>query len=221
MSHSVEHRKSQPHRHSPRPVTTLTATQFSANRRAHNVEHQRSPHHQHRQRPPGQPTLRSADTTTTSNTRMTHAIDTGHGHTQATRRPPNSQPRDCGERHSGEAGGVTPGRGRGNNPTHNPRHRAPTRANTHAHTLDHPQVNDLDHNQPPHNQPQHCGVEHSGEAGGVTPGRGRGTGRGNVPKDVDMTPTWGMYADTSPNSTTYTNVRSRPRKYAHHHPQPV
>src|SRR5699024_104132 len=143
------------------------------------------------------------------------------GHQQAASRPSNNQPHVCGVGHPGEAGGVTPGRGRGNNPTRRPRHRAPTRANTHAHTLDHPRVNDLEPGQPPHNQPRDCGVEHSGEAGGVTPGRGRGTGRGSAPKDVDMTPTWGMYAATSPNSTTSTDVPTRPRKCTHHHPQPV
>src|SRR5699024_10536001 len=51
--------------------------------------------------------------------------------------------------------------------------------------------------------------------------QGRGTGRGNVPKDVDTTSTWGIHAATSPNSTTSTDVPTRPRKYAHHNPQPV
>src|SRR5699024_8841464 len=67
--------------------------------------------HQHRPRPPGQPTPRPTTTPTTSNTRMTHDINNNHDHTQATHQPPNNQPRDCGERHSGEAGRVTPGRG--------------------------------------------------------------------------------------------------------------
>ena len=155
--------------------------------------------------------------------------------------------------HSGEAGRVTPGRGRGQD-TRQPNPRpatTPTTSNTNeAHTIDngnghqdnphlgqqsHPPNRTLLWNTPsrqrprprptthqqPHNQPRDCGEGHSGEAGGVTPGRGRGTGRGSAPKDVDMTTTWGMCADTSPNNTTYTDVPSPPRKYAHHNPQPV
>src|SRR5699024_2636487 len=129
-------------------------------RHAHNLEYQRSPRHQQRRRPARRPRPRPPVTPTTSNTLVTHTIDHNDAHT-------------------------------------------------------------LDHGQPPHNQPQHCGVEHSGEAGGVTPGRGRGTGRGSAPKDVDTTPTWGIHAATSPNNTTSTDVPTRPRKYAHHIPQPV
>src|SRR5699024_5390588 len=111
MNHIVEHRKSQPHRHRQRPATTLTATQSSASNHAHNLEHQRSTRHQQRQRPPGQPTPRPTTTPTTSNTRMTYDIDNNHDHTQATHQPPNNQPQYSGERHPGEAGRVTPGKG--------------------------------------------------------------------------------------------------------------
>src|SRR5699024_176015 len=50
-------------------------------------------------------------TPTTSNTRMTHDINNNHDHTQATHQPPNNQPQYSGERHPGEAGRVTPGKG--------------------------------------------------------------------------------------------------------------
>src|SRR5699024_5694615 len=72
-----------------------------------------------------------------------------HDHTQATHQPPNNQPRDCGERHSGEAGRVTPGGGRrqGTGPT-NPRPSGtPTPSNTneaHAINNDDVQHDDLD-----------------------------------------------------------------------------
>src|SRR5699024_8886733 len=111
INHAIEHGKSPLHRHHERPATTLTTTQSSASNHAHNLEHQRSPHHQQRPRPPGQPTPRPATTPTTSNTRMTYDIDNNHDHTQATHQPPNNQPQYSGERHSGEAGRVTPGQG--------------------------------------------------------------------------------------------------------------
>src|SRR5699024_7340534 len=68
--------------------------------------------------PPGQPTPRPTTTPTTSNTRMTYDINNNHDHTQATHQPPNNQPQYSGDRHSGEAARVTPGRGRGQDRTH-------------------------------------------------------------------------------------------------------
>src|SRR5699024_671815 len=149
INHAIEHGKSPLHRHHERPATTLTTTQSSASNHAHNLEHQRSPRHQQRQRPPGQPTPRPTTTPTTSNTRMTYDINNNHDHTQATHQPPNNQPQYSGERHSGEAGRVTPGRGREQD-TRQPNPRpagTPTASNineAHAINTDDGQRDDLD-----------------------------------------------------------------------------
>src|SRR5699024_6790600 len=137
-----------------RPATTLTTPQSSANSHAHNVEHPRTTLHQHRPRPPGQPTPRPATTPTTSNTRMTYDIDNNHDHTQATHQPPNNQPQYSGERHPGEAGRVTPGKGREQD-TRQPNPRpagTPTASNINeAHAIDNDdgQHDDLDLGQQP------------------------------------------------------------------------
>ena len=208
----------------PTPATATRTTHTTASNHAHNLEHQRSTRHRQRSRPPAGNTSttpqpaprlwrRTLRRSRTGDARQ--GTRTGHVTTQpSTSRHAHNLEHQRSPRHQHRR--RPPGR-----PTPRPAI-TPTTSNTLVtHTLDHPRVNDLDHGQPPHNQPRNCGVEHSGEAGRVTPGRGRGTGRGSAPKDVDMTTTWGMYADTSPNSTTSTDVPTRPRKYAHHHPQPV
>ena len=79
---------------------------------------------------------------------MTHDIDHNHDHTQATHQPPNNQPQYSGERHSGEAGRVTPGQGREQD-TRQPNPRpagTPTSSNTtEAQTIN---TDDGQHNDP-------------------------------------------------------------------------
>src|SRR5699024_5730834 len=83
------------------------------------------------------------------NTRMTYDINNNHDHTQATHQPPNNQPQYSGERHPGEAGRVTPGKGREQD-TRQPNPRpagTPTTSNTneaHAINTDDGQRDDLD-----------------------------------------------------------------------------
>src|SRR5699024_6759010 len=143
INHDIEHRKSQPHRQRPRPAgqptPRPTTTPTTSNTLVEHTIDTDDGHGQATRRP----TPRPATTPTTSNTNEAHAIDHNDDHQQATSRPSNNQPHVCGVGHPGEAGGVTPGRGRDNNPTHSPRHRAPTRTNTHARALDPPTVNAL------------------------------------------------------------------------------
>ena len=163
------------------------------------------------------PNPRPATSHTTSNTTEAHTINTDDDHDDDPHL--GQQPRPQRRTHEKPAPSTTT----------TVSTTTQTSASSYAHLIEHscgthhrhPQVNDLDNDQPPHNQPQYSGVGHSGEAGGVTPGKGRGTGRGSAPKDVDMTTTWGIHAATSPNSTTSTNVPTRPRKCTHHNPQPV
>ena len=136
------------------PTTASESTQSSASRRAHNLEHRKSQPHRHRKRPPEQPSPRPANPPTTSNTHEVHAIDTDNSHQQSTRRQPHNQPRNSGEGHSGEAGEVTPGRGREQDTKQtNPRPAGtPTTSNTneaHAINNDDGQQDDLDLGQQP------------------------------------------------------------------------